>query len=269
MSELENPDLEAGAEVVENPEVDTDGEETDETGQVETPPEGDEPEADKAEDEKPDDEAPKKSRHQRRKEYIDSLKKEKSDAEAARDRIKAAGSSVAEPKEDDYEDFDEFRAARAFWRERQRERQADVQAADEVVARQDSKVKQEVDALWAASIAEARTSYEDFDRVALNTGLPVSDAMASIIQSMDQGPDVLYHLGSNPTVAHRIAMLSPIEAAMELARIEAGLQAPQPRQKTNAPEPIKPVRGNAAPTKDPAKMSTDEYRAWRQAGGTY
>jgi hypothetical protein len=270
MNELENPDLEAGDEVVvETQEADADGQETNEEGQVETQPEGDEPEAEKAEADAPDDDAPKKSRHQRRKEYIDGLKEEKRNAEAARDRIKAAGKSVAEPKEDDYEDFDEFRAARAFWRERQRERQADVQAADEVVTQQDGKVQQELDALWAASVVEARSSYQDFDKIALDTSLPISTAMAGIIKGMDQGPDVLYHLGSNPATAHRIAMLPPVEAAMELGRLEATLQAPPPRQKTKAPEPINPVRGNAATQKDPTKMSPDEFRAWRQSGGTF
>ena len=269
MNDLENPDLEAGAEVVEAPEVKTDGEETNEEGQVETQPEGEEAEAGKAKADEPDDEAPKKTRHQRRKEYIETLKENERRATDARDRITAAGSAVAEPKEDDYEDYTEFQAARAFWRERQRERAYEAEQATTAVNEASAHVQKEVDALWASQVQEARGKYQDFEKVALVDTFPVTPDTAEIIKRSDHGADILYHLGLNPAIAAQIASLPPIDAAVQIGRIEATLQAPTPPRKSNAPEPIKPVRANAAPQKDPAKMSTDEYRAWRQAGGTF
>jgi len=259
MNDLENPDLEAGAEVVEAPEGKTDGEETNEEGQVETQPEGEKAEADKVDADEPDDEAPKKSRHQRRKEYIETLKENERRATDARDRITAAGSAVAEPKE----------AARAFWRERQRERAYEAEQATTAVNEASAHVQKEVDALWASQVQEARGKYQDFEKVALVDTFPVTPDTAEIIKRSDHGADILYHLGLNPAIAAQIASLPPIDAAVQIGRIEATLQAPTPPRKSNAPEPIKPVRANAAPQKDPAKMSTDEYRAWRQAGGTF
>lgn len=269
MNDLENPDLEAGDEGVETPEIETDGEETNEEGQVETQPEGEDAEAAEADADEPDDETPKKSRHQRRKEYIETLKENERRAKDARDRITAAGSAVAEPKETDYEDYTEFQAARAFWRERQRERTYEAEQAGTAVDEASAHVQKEVDALWAAQVSEARGRYEDFAQVAQADTFPVTPDAAEIIKRSDSGADILYYLGSNPAIAAQIAALSPIDAAVQLGRIEATLQAPPPRRKSNAPEPIKPVRANAAPQKDPAKMSTDEYRAWRQAGGSY
>ena len=105
-----------------------------------------------------------------------------------------------------------------------------------------------------------------FDQVARDTSVPVSQAMAEVIIGLDAGPDVLYHLGKHRDQAARIAQLSPVQAAVEIGRIEAGLARPKPITSTNAPEPIKPVRGSGAPQKDPAKMSMAEYKKARAAG---
>jgi len=43
----------------------------------------------------------------------------------------------------------------------------------------------------------ARDKYDDFEQVAYNPNLPITDAMAMAIQASDIGPDVIYHLGLN------------------------------------------------------------------------
>lgn len=94
--------------------------------------------------------------------------------------------------------------------------------------------------------------------------------MAETIRASDQGPDVLYHLGSNPAEAARIARLSPLLQAKEIGRIEAALaSAPPVKRTTSAPPPISPVTptSNGTPaydTTDPrstATMSTSEWIA--------
>jgi hypothetical protein len=114
----------------------------------------------------------------------------------------------------------------------------------------------------------ARDKYDDFEQVAYNPNLPVTEAMARAIQASEIGPDVLYHLGSNPNDAARISRLDPILQAREIGKIEARLGAEPPVKKTsNAPAPIAPVtaRSQGTPrydTTDPRStksMSTSEW----------
>lgn len=114
----------------------------------------------------------------------------------------------------------------------------------------------------------ARDKYDDFEQVAYNPNLPVTEAMARAIQASEIGPDVLYHLGSTPSEAARISRLDPILQAREIGKIEARLAAePLVKKTSNAPAPIAPVtaRSNGAPrydTTDPRStksMSTSEW----------
>jgi hypothetical protein len=115
---------------------------------------------------------------------------------------------------------------------------------------------------------EARGKYVDFEQVAYNPTLPVTDVMAQTIHSSDIGPDLIYHLGSNPKEAERISRLSPLMQAREIGKIEASLAAnPPARKTTSAPAPIAPViaRATTAPTYDTTdprsikSMSTEEW----------
>ena len=103
---------------------------------------------------------------------------------------------------------------------------------------------------------EARGKYDDFEQVAYNPNLPVTDVMAQSIQASDVGPDIIYYLGSNPKESARIANLSPILQAKEIGKIEAKLAADPPVRKTStAPAPIAPV--TARSTSTPAYDTTD------------
>jgi hypothetical protein len=115
---------------------------------------------------------------------------------------------------------------------------------------------------------QARDKYDDFEQVAYNQNLPITEVMAQSIQSSDNGPDVLYFLGSNPKEAARIARLVPLLQAKEIGKIEASLTSNPPVRRTStAPAPIAPVtsRSNGSPqydTTDPRStksMSTSEW----------
>ena len=118
---------------------------------------------------------------------------------------------------------------------------------------------------------DAREKYDDFEQVAYNPQLPVTDVMAQAIQASDIGPDVLYHLGANPKEADRIARLSPILQAREIGKLEASLAASPPVKKTtNAPAPIAPVtaRTTGSPafdTTDPRSLKTMSTSEWIEA----
>ena len=115
---------------------------------------------------------------------------------------------------------------------------------------------------------EARAKYDDFEQVAYNPNLRITNAMAESIQSSDIGPDVAYYLGANPKEADRISRLSPLIQAKEIGRIEANLTSNPPVRKTSsAPAPIAPVTargGNSAnyDTTDPRSIKTMSTSEW-------
>jgi hypothetical protein len=118
---------------------------------------------------------------------------------------------------------------------------------------------------------KAREKYDDFEQVAYNPNLPITEAMAQSIQSSDIGPEVAYHLGANPKEAERIARLSPLLQAKEIGKIEAKLAADPPVKKTsNAPTPISPItaRSTGTPaydTTDPRSIKTMSTSDWIEA----
>jgi hypothetical protein len=141
--------------------------------------------------------------------------------------------------------------------------------AEELLARRDAERQQSA---MLASYHEreevARDKYDDFDQVAYNPELSITETMARAIQASDIGPDVVYHLGANPKEASRIARLEPILQAREIGMIEVRLEsAPLSKKTSNAPAPIAPVtaRSNGTPrydTTDPRStksMSTSEW----------
>jgi hypothetical protein len=113
-----------------------------------------------------------------------------------------------------------------------------------------------------------RDKYEDFDQVAYNPRLPITDAMAQTIQTSEIGPEIAYFLGSNPKEADRISRLTPFVQAKEIGKIEAKLAANPPiKTTTKAPEPIAPVgaRSSSAPaydTTDPRSIKTMSTADW-------
>ena len=114
----------------------------------------------------------------------------------------------------------------------------------------------------------ARDKYDDFEQVAYNPQLRITNVMAETIQSSDIGPDVAYYLGSNPKEADRISKLSPFLQAKEIGRIEAKLVAePVTRKTSSAPAPIAPVtaRTSGTPsydTTDPRSTKTMSTSEW-------
>jgi len=133
--------------------------------------------------------------------------------------------------------------------------------AEELVARREA-AKQQTALLeqYQTKEEEARDKYDDFEQVAYNPNLPVTDVMAQTIQASDIGPDVIYYLGSNPKEAQRIAQMSPFMQAKEIGRIEAKLSdSPPTRRTSTAPAPIAPVTARTKGT--PAYDTTDPRAA--------
>ena len=144
--------------------------------------------------------------------------------------------------------------------------------AEELLARREQARQQsEIIESFHEREEEARAKYDDFEQVAYNPKLPITDAMAQTIQASEVGPDMAYYLGSNPKEADRISRLSPLQQAKELGKIEAKLSDNPPVKKTsNAPAPIAPItaRSSGSPaldTTDPRSTKTMSTSEWIEA----
>lgn len=134
--------------------------------------------------------------------------------------------------------------------------------------REVQKQRAEIEETFAEREEEARGRYDDFDQVAYNPNLRVTDVMAETIKASDNGPDLAYWLGSNPKEADRISRLSPLLQAREIGKIEARISAEPVQKKTSsAPDPIRPVNARATnsgvtDTTDPRSTQTMDVSAW-------
>jgi hypothetical protein len=147
-----------------------------------------------------------------------------------------------------------------------------TQRAEQLLAqREQNKQRTELLESYHDKEEKAREKYDDFEQVAYNPNLPITDVMAQSIQASDIGPEVAYHLGANPKEAERIARLSPILQAKEIGKLEAKLASDPPVKKTsNAPTPISPLtaRSSGSPaydTTDPRSIKTMSTSDWIEA----
>lgn len=148
---------------------------------------------------------------------------------------------------------------------------AERKAQELIARREEAKRQAELLESFHEREEEARNKYDDFEQVAYNPKLPITNEMAQTIQSSEVGPDMAYYLGSNPKEAERISRLSPLAQAKELGKIEAKLSENPPVKKTSsAPAPIAPVtaRSSGSPsfdTTDPRSTKTMSTSEWIEA----
>jgi hypothetical protein len=146
------------------------------------------------------------------------------------------------------------------------------QRAEELIAKREA-AKQQSQILESYQEREdaIRDKYDDFEQVAYNPKLPITNVMAETIQSSDIGPELAYYLGTNPKDAERISRMTPFAQAKEIGKIEAKLSDNPPVKKTtSAPAPISPVtaRSSGSPafdTTDPRSTKTMTDSQWIEA----
>jgi hypothetical protein len=150
-----------------------------------------------------------------------------------------------------------------------------LKKAEDLIAQREQQ-RQQVEILesYHDKEEEARSKYDDFEQVAYNPSVPITQVMAQTIQASDIGPDVAYYLGANIKEAERISKLPPFLQAKEIGKLEVTLtNEPVTKKTTSAPAPISPVtaKGSGSPaydTTDPRStksMSTSEWIAAERA----
>jgi len=167
------------------------------------------------------------------------------------------------PAPEQFQSYEAYLEAKAEWKAEQKVQEV-LQRQQESSRQQSAQAQhRELQSAWEKRVDAAADVYDDFDEVALAPDVPVSDAMAEAIRRAEKGADVLYYLGKNREVAASLARLDPLSAAIRIGEIAATIARPAAKKTTNAPAPISPVGTRAAASKDPDKMSTEEWMKWR------
>lgn len=117
---------------------------------------------------------------------------------------------------------------------------------------------------WESQTEAASDKYEDFEEKIFSIPREaMTDAMTFAIMEAETGGEVAYFLGENHSEAARIAKMPLLAQVREIDKLAKKFKPTI----TQAPEPITPKKGGDSPDKDPAKMTPDEYLAYRRSAG--
>lgn len=133
-------------------------------------------------------------------------------------------------------------------------------------------VRQQLEAEQRLSSFEAkvRESYPDGEPEGISAlrnapGQYATPAIFDLVTGSDIAPKVADYLGINQTELRRLASLPPHRQGFEFARLEDRIRSER-SPVTRAPPPAPTLGVRSAPVeRDPDKMSTKEWMAWREA----
>lgn len=180
---------------------------------------------------------------------------------------------VAKPDVKDFADYNEYVEALADWKADEKVSKA-LQARDADTAKTAEQRAYDAKAqTFQERVAQAKTAIADFDAVVNAADVNVAQHVTDALLDSEKSGELLYHLAKHPDLVERLNGMSVREADREIGRIEAtlGQSKAQPVTKpaSKAPAPMRPAGSGSATTaaSDPAKMSHEEYRAWRKSQG--
>ena len=177
----------------------------------------------------------------------------------------------AYPRLEDY-DYDEARHQQAVLQytanlNAQNVSQVMQQQQQAQLAQLQAKKQQIASATFVEKSNDFSIDYPDFKEKVTNPAFEQSDFVANQIVEMSNGPAVAYYLANNQNIANSINRKSDIEALKDLTRISTALSINAKKRRsatqTNAPTPSRTVTPKGKVSKDPDKMTPDEYRRYR------
>jgi len=189
-------------------------------------------------------------------------------AEAAEAKKAAEGKEEVSQEDDtpspaDYETEEEYISALTDYKVAKALKEFEAKTAEKAKQQAKEAAEREKRDAFAKQIDAARNLHDDYDEVVYADNLPITPEMFEAIQASEQGAEIAYKLGKNPTEAARIAGLPPIQAARAIWSMEKGKPS-SPSTKTNkvsgAPDPIPASVGGAGGGEiDDDSMSTEAW----------
>jgi hypothetical protein len=164
-----------------------------------------------------------------------------------------------EPQPKDFKDWESYQAALIDYRVEQR---FTAREQESQTQRQQREAQQHAQSV-KAKLAQGAEEFSDFEEVAYNQDVPITQPMAHAIAESEIPAKVAYYLGSHLDEATRISNLPPTQQVREIAKLEAKLIAPP--KPTQTPPPIVPNKANAtAETGYRPDMSDKQFAEWRK-----
>lgn len=211
---------------------------------------------------------------QREREQREALEARLKALEQSSQPQKASVEPEDEPQPHQFSDAFEYAKALAEFTAEKALRERDRQEAE----RKSNEERQKVLTEWAKRVEAAKAELPDFDDMVASSDVVVTDPVRDAILESDVGPQILYHLAENPEIAEKLANSSVASALRQLGKLEAKLEKAveeQPEKpskpvvkKSNAPEPIKPLRAASAATDIPVDSDGQfhgTYQQWKAA----
>lgn len=222
-------------------------------------------------DDKEQDRPKKPSRYQRLKRSNDAMAAELADL---RRRLEGGsqvdGDEVAKevgekPKESDFKDYFEWQDAVAEWRTRKVLVEDRLKQRNAARSEREAEARRDAQEAFDNQLERLADKVENFDEIMKKAAaIQTANHVQALVMESDSGALLFVHLAQNPDKVAALNRMSPVQAARELGRIEAGLALPNPKKSTKAPPPVGDLRGKAAPAPAIGKSMAD-YERWRNS----
>lgn len=209
--------------------------------------------------------------------YNDLQSRLQRERQEAQNKAQEAVSEIAEePKMDDFDSFDEYKDALVEWETEKRVKQREAEAAQKQAEQKAQELLQERTQRVMQQEAEfiqnnpdyesAKTEFTNFTQMAkVNPHVE-----AAVVEQAHRGnvPELINYFGANNGEnigeLERISKLSPVEAAIEIYKIQESLKSVEAPKKEVKPKP-KPVnapKSNTGGKKPLEKQSGSEILKW-------
>ena len=196
---------------------------------------------------------------------------------AALESVKAptqAPESNQKPTPDNFKDAFEYAEALADWSAEQ----ALVRREQEVKQKEVEAKREKVISTWQQKLEATKAELPDYEDMVASSTVTVNDTVRDAILESEVGPRILYELASDDEMAEKLSTMTTSSALKLIGKLEAQFEkteAPAKAErksvaaKSNAPEPIRPLRstgGVADVAIDGEKLSFQQWKAGRLAG---
>jgi hypothetical protein len=214
---------------------------------------------DDAETNEQDDRPRKRSRSDRYKSRIAALAAE--NAELQR-RLEAgeqpSNDAPKPPKPEDFQNYTDYEDARAAFNTQQAVNAALRESRKQENQTRLNEARSELVEEFMDGVSKIKERIPDYDEV-MKADVKIRADISDLILSSEKGPHLAYELAKgNGAKLKELNAMTPVEAARAIGRIEARLSLPTPKKQTQAPAPIKPPTGGAAPLRDIASLAKSE-----------
>jgi hypothetical protein len=199
------------------------------------------------------------------KKRIDKVTRQKYEAVAETNRLKAELEQLRAqlaPKQEapdisNFDTFEDYSDALAEYKYQQKIQQAQSQQSQQTQAQKNAQE-------WVAKVEKVRSIAPDFDDAFNNVASIEFAPMAlEAVAQHPKGAEIAYMLGKDVSEAYRIAALPPSLQLMAIGEIAARTNIPKPKTVSTAPTPVRPVGSSSGGKKSINEMTDKEYNEFR------